>query len=266
MNCTNFFSSIGVLTLSVICNTVLFRATRSARTDSSATAASAHLKAISASHSALVTILAAVALRQRNWRLPDEAVPLASWRSENLDDSANPMIQGRSRLANIVTAWEAGYLLYDTWAMTYALPRSVHLRPSRVLVSHHVLIASGLLCLQLYVARGRERGVRIILAFLLMNASNPLLHARWWARKSNRASKLSEAVFLATFAALRFGIVAWVLRQYGAYHRLGPLEVFGYLRTPCKAGTGTLVGLNAVWWSWMCKNFIRRCLARKTNT
>ncbi|KAG9251104.1 TLC domain-containing protein [Emericellopsis atlantica] len=255
-------SSWGTLVLSIACNTLVFQATRTPNTKSSATAASGHVRAISASHSILVTILTIIALRQQHWQLSlDDPTPPRDVDGDgNLDDAANPMIQGRSRLANMITSWEAGYLLYDTWAMAYALPRTVgrSARPSPVMVTHHALIGAGLLYLQHYIARGKERGVRVILGLLLMNASNPLLHARWWARKTGRQSRFLDAAFLVAFAGVRFGSVAWILRQYGAYHRLGLVDVFGRLRTPCKVGTASLVGLNGVWWLWMCKNFAQR--------
>ncbi|KAI6778125.1 uncharacterized protein J7T54_001929 [Emericellopsis cladophorae] len=261
-------SSWGIVALSIACNTLVFQTTRSPSTKSSATAASGHVRAISASHGILVTILSIIALRQEHWQLPhaDPVPPRDVVDGDgNLDDAANPMIQGRSRLANMITSWEAGYLVYDTWAMAYALPKAVgrSARPSPVMITHHALIGAGLLYLQLYVARGNERGVRVILGLLLMNASNPLLHARWWARKTGIQSKFLDAAFLVAFAGVRFGSVAWILQQYGAYHRLGLVDAFGRLRTPCKAGTASLVGLNGAWWIWMCKNFAQRCLEKK---
>ncbi|KAF2453308.1 hypothetical protein BDY21DRAFT_128692 [Lineolata rhizophorae] len=193
------------------------------------------------------------------------SAPAAPSAAENLDDSLNPMIKSRSDLANKLTAWETGYLIYDTYALLHLtslkLPsRSDHTpkaaaavrraaAESPVVLAHHVLLACALGTLQVYNAARRERGVWVILAFMLMNASTPVLHLHWYLRRRmGCVNALADAVLVAVFALARFGPVYAVLEKYGQFHGLSAWEAYRRLRWVCQAGTGMLVVANLGWW------------------
>lgn len=245
--------------------------------------AQARVKAISAAHAALTTLLVLYALRRSPAiKIPDgkDASTQGSQLPDgNLDDSSNPLIQDRNAYANLITMWETGYLIYDTFMLVQGARTN---RPSAgfaekalsaakrnpAIFAHHTLLAAAFLALQAYIVRGRERGIWVILVFMLMNASNPVMHARWWARTSAAAQKSSsrtarvgllwDVAFAAAFAGVRFGSVAWLFRRYGHYHGLGAWEVFGKLRVPCRVGTGLLTGLNALWWAALVRGIWKR--------
>ena len=234
----------------------------------------ARVKALSAAHTTVATVVILFALFKSPFATigaPVRSKEPTHSSDGNLDDSETPLIQDRSNFANAITAWETGYLLYDTWAMIYCAQPGTSLRgfaDSAVEVArrqpalfwHHVALSCAFLRLQQYIILGRERGIWIILAFMLMNASSPLMHARWWARRAGKSSTYLDASFAAVFAISRFGLVAWVLRRYGAYHGLQPMAVYKKLRISCQMGTGALVGLNALWWAILVKGIIRRFL------
>lgn len=224
------------------------------------------VKLISTYHSIAATGLTLLALSQ-DWlvpphdKLPQTPATTMKISPGGLDDSANPLISGQNNLANLLTAWEAGYLIYDTGALfLLALhkargsdrPQSATVRmikDSPIFITHHILLASALLYLQRYISLGRQKGMKIIVSLLLMNASNSLLHLRWMRRKATgRNDARIDAVLAAVFAFTRFVTVYWVLKAYGAYHGLNAWEAMRRQRWQCQAGTGLLVSLNAVWW------------------
>lgn len=224
------------------------------------------IKTISASHSLFTVCLTLLALSQR-WSLAPQSqyVPSDEKGGDDLpprvlDDSQNPLISSQNSLANFITAWEAGYLLYDTLALfieSYIKDKSRSfvsaflrlIRESPVFVVHHALLAAALLWLQTYVATKREKGLKVIMAFFLMNASNPLLHLRWYRKKTTGRSNMRIDAALATiFAITRFGSVYWAIWAYGQYHGLGTWQSLRRQRLVCQSGTGLLTGLNLVWW------------------
>ena len=81
------------------------------------------IKAISSIHASIATILAIVALWQK-WHVPIEDVLIESnsqresEHPKRLDDQGNVLIYGKSALANAITSWETGYLIYDLGALT----------------------------------------------------------------------------------------------------------------------------------------------------
>lgn len=217
------------------------------------------IKAISAGHSILATALTVYALRGP-WQLQDSEKRSTPSPDDTLNDARNLLISGTSKIANIVTAWEAGYLIYDTVAMAIeargqgngansiqVLRRTIKRSP--VMVVHHGLLISALLYLETYVAANREKGQKVIMAFFLMNASNPLLHLRWYRRKATgQSDPLVDVALAIVFAATRFGSVWWVMREYGRFHNLGTWAAFRRQRVPCQAGTGLLTTMNGLWW------------------
>ena len=242
----------------------------------------AKIKAISALHSITTTLVALYVLRYTQWDVTASSAESylhsspakGGAKNGNLDDSNNPIIAGRSTIANGLTAWEAGYLTYDTCALicdSYARSNKKSLvssvsrlsKESPIFLAHHVALISALLYLQTHIATGREKGLWVIVAFLLMNASNPLLHARWWARqKTGTYNNGLDVAFALVFAVSRFGLVAWVLRRYGAYHSLGAWNAYKRLRWQCKTGTVALVGFNVVWWILLVNKISKRLLLR----
>lgn len=101
----------------------------------------------------------------------------------NLEYGANsPLITTRSILGNSIAAFEMGYLVQDTVILILAarlrardaggrgksLVKEINWR---VLGWHHAGLSSALGVLQWYIAQGREKGIMVILMFMLMNAS-----------------------------------------------------------------------------------------------
>ena len=239
----------------------------------------ANLKAISSLHSVATTAIGLAALLDV-WPVEEEPAGSSVHASSNkyLDDSRNPLIVGRSSLGNAVTSFETGYILYDNIALLLVTRSELQnaanpstgaalshlLRKEPLLVIHHLGILTGLCILQTYIAQRRERGIWIIVAFILMRASDPILHWRWWRRKqTGRPDARLDMLLAAVFAVCRFGTVGWVLRAYGDYHNMGPWQAFLKQRVICKAGTGMLVGLNALWLTTLLRNTGRRLLRRK---
>ena len=234
----------------------------------------ANLRLISSVHATLTTGLALYAL-SRPWPVEHPLPPLnLGLGTSRFDDSANPLIAGQSALGNAVTGMEAGYLLFDTVALVYSsIPpgrldkaamrkaASRLLQRDSLMLFHHLSLFAGLGTLQHFILHGRERGIYIIVAFILMNASTPLLHLRWYLHKrTGRPSLAMDAALAVVFGACRVGVVGWVLREYGKFHGVGVWEAFRGQRWICQLGTGALVGVNAAWLGALCKGIVRRML------
>lgn len=80
------------------------------------------------------------------------------------------MLAAKSAFANSITALEAGYLLQDTVILLYRFWKGKK-SSLRILLLHHVTLATALLWLQTRIWMEREKGVYIIVMFMLMNAS-----------------------------------------------------------------------------------------------
>ncbi|KAF2240555.1 hypothetical protein BU26DRAFT_512034 [Trematosphaeria pertusa] len=236
-------------------------------------------KIVSALHATATSITAVLLLKHSSWPIlepsqaPGDAQPDKD-RERPLDDSRNPLISGRNSLASTLTAWETVYLLYDTCFMVYASRKRNKLntnaaglrlvaKESPVILAHHILLASAFLVLQSYIVVGKEKGLWVITAFMLMNSSNPLMHLRWYIRqRTGKPSNAIDVAFLATFAGARFGLVAWILTKYGQYHGLGPVQAYRLLRKECRIGTAMLVGFNGAWWIMLALKVVNRKLKR----
>ncbi|OCL13373.1 hypothetical protein AOQ84DRAFT_111477 [Glonium stellatum] len=250
----------------------------------------ATIRGLSATHSIVTTILALYVLRHANWSSPKELrherpARISKPESQNaiekpssatyLDDTYNPLIADHSSLANTITSFETGYLIYDTSALLYSsylqnsrrsIPRTpLYLaKDSPVFLAHHLALISALAYLQTYIAARREKGIWVIIAFLLMNASNPLLHARWFVRrKTGRADNRLDAAFAVVFALCRVGMIRWVLRRYGEYHGLSAWGAYKRLRVPCKTGVAALVGFNGLWWVLLVAKITERGFGKR---
>lgn len=233
-------------------------------------------KALSDVHSLFTTVGGLYALSKPWSRASHGATSPATY----LDDRRNPLIWGRSSLGNAITSWETGYLLFDTihklllqYRGTSAQDGGVPRRLANAFVAvskkepviwfHHLALLGALSGLQVYTARGRERGVWIIVAMMLMNASTPVMHWRWRQIKRNGKSSLKlDVVFALVFAACRFGVVFYVVRKYAKYHGLESWEAFRRQRAICQLSTASLVVLNGVWWSLLLKRIFGRIAAR----
>ena len=235
-----------------------------------------NVKAISSLHATCSTALGIYALAS-DWEITKESSH-GLLRGPKLDDSNNPLIFGESSWGNLATAVETGYLLFDTLAMLMVSHRSaqakdltgrfatIHRLATRepAILCHHLGLLAGLSCLQSYIAHGTERGVRIIVALILMNASTPLLHLRWWRRQRTGKPSLILDMLLATaFATCRLGSVAWVLKAYGDFHGISSWEAISQQRLICQAGTFALLGLNSMWLYNLLQNIVSTHSSRK---
>lgn len=230
------------------------------------------LRANSGMHAAGMTLVAVLALQKSPFRANADHMihgKIRSMPDGNLDDSENPIIREQSNLANAITGWETGYLIYDTWALVWYGTRG-QIWPERlksVIASvkrqpfeytHHVGLITALLYLQYYIWKGNERGIWIIVALTLMNASTPLLHIRSLLAGNGKRYKTLDVAFAIMFALSRMGTISWILQKYGAHHGLNGLTAYMKLRMPCQAGTGAIFGLNLTWWFLLVRNLVWR--------
>lgn len=230
------------------------------------------IKGTSTLHSTLITLLALHVLRQPQWYSSHPPTPLSGVSKANKarrgvypDDTHNPTIGGRSEYANAITAIEAGYLVQDTFALIYLsrLQGGGARKLDKTLITHHITIGTALLILHYYISQGREAGIYIIVQFLLMNASTPILNLRWYLRNFVRHRRKSilaaDAAFVVAFFLARVWLGWKILSDYGRWHGWSAWEAYWEgLRVPCKLGTGALMGANAAWWGMLVVNTIRR--------
>ena len=248
-------------------------------------------KATSTLHSTVTTILAVYFLRQCRVRWADmDAVRALDSRlnfgtmaggsqgGRYPDDSANPVLQTRSTLGNAITAIECGYLLQDTISLLreaylrhrLAQPdsqrniRSVLKYADNTLLFHHISIALALLVLHSYIHQDRDRGIYIIVQFLLMNSSTPILNLRWWLRTYHLERKMlclsSDIAFIMAFYMARVWLVGWIIRGYGkphGYNSAWKVYLEG-MRLPCQLGTGALWLANMSWWALLVISVVKR--------
>ncbi|KAL9025267.1 MAG: hypothetical protein Q9196_005883 [Gyalolechia fulgens] len=249
-------------------------------------------KATSTFHSSITTILAIYFLHRcrAQWAdagslAPDGKLNTSkestgvNWHGRTYpDDSTNALIQTRSALGNAITAIECGYLLQDSISLVRearlrrrlvqpeARPtlRSLLQHADKTLLVHHLGIALALLVLHYYIHRDRERGIYLIVQFLLMNGSTPCLNLRWWLRTYHPSSTvlclLSDLAFIAAFYTARIWLISWIIRGYGTSHgydRVGEV-FFEKMRLPCQLGTGALWIANTAWWILLVRAVLKR--------
>ena len=236
------------------------------------------IKATSTIHALPITFLALHFLSQPQWRSPTPLPPLSTSSKQTLvghdgggypDDTQNPTISGRSEYGNAITAIEAGYLVQDTFALLYLARLQGNnngrwwRKLDKTLVTHHITISTALLILQYYIAHNREAGIYIIVQFLLMNSSTPLLNLRWYlrhfAKQKRKAILLVDTAFVVAFFMARVLLVRKILADYGAFHGWSAWDAYSYgLRVPCKLGTGALLLANVGWWTVLVTNVMGR--------
>ena len=226
-------------------------------------------KVLSTVHSSLLTILALYVLSQHRWHSSSPVIEgaIRGSRIFPLDDSVNPAIQTRSEFANAITAIECGYLLQDSVVLILSSRLNARAGKSgtldKTLLTHHVGIGLALATLQYYIAIGKEKGIYIIIQFLLMNASTPLLNLRWYLRtfrpQWKKVRMFADATFVVAFFAARVWLIQRILEDYGKWHGWSAWETYQHgLRLPCQLGTGALWLANAGWWSVLVWNTIQR--------
>jgi hypothetical protein len=88
----------------------------------------------------------------------------------NAKRSIHPMLAAKSTFANSITALETGYLMQDTLLLLHESWKGQHAN-LRVLILHHVTLATALSWLQAEIWMKREKGVYIVVMFMLMNTS-----------------------------------------------------------------------------------------------
>lgn len=210
-------------------------------------------QAISIFHVTLQTLLSAICLQQESHALA--AVPAGF--SIN---SQPPIIATRSLFAQCITAIETGYLLQDSLVLLYMYlkrhkkaPNASRLKSFNFLHLglHHAILGGCLSLLQYYIAHDWDKGILVIVALHLMNASSIFGTVRWFLinfRPSRgRLIAITTAMYFASFAIFRVYVVLWVVWVYGKQCGYSTWTAVKVLRLPCKVGTGTMLLVNSLW-------------------
>jgi hypothetical protein len=232
-------------------------------------------EAISICHCTLMTLATIYCLRRD---LP-ATLSTKDVRTRLVADYELPIITTRSELANTLTAIETGYLLQDSIVLLLAAQSKQVLLNRRVggsgdaqralrglnlrhLGWHHALLGSAFVVLQIYIAQGREKGILVIAAMLLMNASSVPGTLRWFL--VNFRPDLKQAIravmvlYLTTFAIFRVGLIYHILRVFGEQLHITALEAFMRLRLPCQFGMSSLAVVNSFWLISATRSFLLR--------
>ena len=136
-------------------------------------------EAISVAHTTFITCLSAYELYRSSslWNIHPSPSPQVNSRPPG----ANlPLITTRSALGNAITAIETGYLVQDTFILLLGARLGARGNGGKGLVKdinwrvlgwHHAALVSALGLLQWYIAKGKEKGILIIVLLMCMNAS-----------------------------------------------------------------------------------------------
>jgi hypothetical protein len=240
-------------------------------------------EAISIFHCTSVTVLTAICLYRE---LPPTVIQGSEPGrvAQRLADRDLPIIIRQSTLANSLTAIETGYLLQDSLVLLFAAWSKqvfMHRKTSATVGTmqgralrglnlqhlgwHHALLGSAFVVLQVYIARGKEKGILIIAAMLLMNASSPFGTLRWFL--INFRPDLKDAIrvltiaYLLAFAIFRVGLVYYIFSNFGRQMDISAVEAFRRLRLPCKVGMSTLGLVNTAWLVNAARSFLVRELS-----
>ena len=226
---------------------------------------------ISIFHCSLQTILSVACLRHH----ANSLRPLQASDGDGRvpSDSECPIITTRSAFANTITAIETGYLLQDSVVLLHAHYRRRHSRSHTNLQQlkgwnvlhlglHHSILGALLLILQLYIARGREKGILVIVALHLLNASSIPGTARWFLRNFQpHRKRLIEAmtmIYLASFAVCRVYLIYWILEVFAKQQAIPTWTAMMRLRGSCMIGTGTIAAVNTAWLAMGVRNLVRQ--------
>lgn len=257
-------------------------------------------EAISVLHCTFVTLASAYVLqsRHRDWDSNRLGGSLGKRNpaEPNISYGANsPLITTRSTLGNSITAFEMGYLVQDAVILILAarlraqglgrgresLVKEINWR---VLGWHHAGISTALGLLQWYIARGKEKGIMIILMLMFMNASlvdlfilsfvwdyvltvsyrTPVGTLHWYLVNFQCAWRklimIANAVYLIMYGIFRVGVVYWILHVFGSQTGHSAIGAFWRLRTTCWLGTSTIGIANLIWFILGLRKFAGRYL------
>jgi hypothetical protein len=242
-------------------------------------------EAISVFHCSLVTALSILCLQRSSAGAllsPGSSArsPITSFQSPlPASDADLPVITYRSEIANGITALETGYLLQDSLILFWAdrlhrRARGGGVKPLkglniRHLAWHHSFLVCALGVLQWYIARGKEKGILIIIMMFLMNASSPIGTLRWYLVNFRpgyqRAIMAANIAYLAMYGLCRVYLIYYILQIFGAQRGLSAMQAFARLRTPCKLGTGTMGVVNSTWLIMSISRLLTRDLGLGTS-
>jgi TLC domain len=237
-------------------------------------------EAISVFHCSLVTVLSILCLRQSSagtlLSSGSTAGPPITGLQSPLPESDTdlPIITHRSEFANSITALETGYLLQDSLILFWADRLHRHARARgfkplkglniRHIAWHHGFPVCGLGVLQWYIARGKEKGILIIIMMFLMNASSPIGTVRWYLVNFrpgyHRAIMAATVAYLAMYGVSRVYLIYYILQIFGAQRGHSAMQAFARLRTPCQLGTGAIGVVNSTWLIMGISRFLTRDL------
>lgn len=190
--------------------------------------------------------------------------------NSDVPDRDLPIIRQRSEFGNAITALETAYLLQDSVVLFYAarLARRAGqgsgMKGLNIthLAWHHAGLSVALGLLQVYVARGREKGVLVVVMMMLMNASSPFGTLRWFLVNFRPDARwgilLTTVAYLVMFGLCRVYLVYYILATFGAQKGRGALEAFVRLKWHCQLGTGAMGVVNTAWLVMGVSNFARR--------
>lgn len=232
-------------------------------------------EAISIFHVTLQTILSALCLRHYKHALE---APSEERRGTLANPMTLPIMRTRSTFAQCITALEAGYLLQDSVVLLQGYRnrnRNVANTPQIKgwnflhLGLHHAGLGSLLLILQYYIAKQQEKGILVIIALHLMNASSIFGTLRWFLvnfrPRSHKAILLTTAMYLVAFAAFRVYLIVWIMRIYARQRGPSVWRAIQGLPSSCKIGTGTMLAVNTIWLMIGIRNLAVR-IASRTKT
>jgi hypothetical protein len=223
-------------------------------------------EAISIVHCTLMTALSLACLRQSSissllTRLPSNS---------DIPDRDLPIITQRSEFGNAITALETAYLLQDSVVLFYASRVARRAGQGSTakglnithLAWHHAGLSAALGLLQVYIARGREKGVLIVVMMMLMNASSPFGTLRWFLVNFRPDARwgiiFTTLAYLVTFGVCRVYLVYYILASFGAQKGRSALEAFVRLKWHCQLGTGAMGIVNSAWFVIGVSKFTRR--------
>lgn len=225
-------------------------------------------EAVSLFHTSLVTALTAACI----WQDRDAFSTSQSgtkWSGSQTVETDVPIITAESEFANQIAGFETGYLLADSLNLFYTFhnrSRSATSRLKRVnylhLSIHHVAMGSALLLLQHRLATTRVKGMLVIIAMHLMNASSVPGTIRWFLinRAPERKTLIAvmTVLYLSCFAIFRVYLLYYLIYIFGQQMDTSTWNAMGKLRLPCKIGTMTISSVNMLWLLNGIRNFIKR--------
>ena len=233
-------------------------------------------EAISALHCTLVTLVSIHELRRHyaDWAPSSSSLQNHDSRTTSYTGYGAdlPVITTRSALSNAITAWETGYLLQDTVILLLGARLRSQQSDTRltkeinwwVLVWHHGGLSIALATLQWYIARGKEKGVLVIIMLMLMNASTPVGTFHWYfvnfRPEKKRAIIGFNVAYLVAYATFRVYLIYWILRVFGEQTGESAFGAYRRLRLSCQMGTATIGLTNSIWLMMSVKKFVRRYL------